>query len=83
MGDNFEIEYFGESKSTRKHRLSFLDTLLLAMDKDKTIDMEGCCEEVDTFMFEGNDFKFKGHDLCQRSRPFRNYLKDTIQHQQQ
>jgi len=55
LGDNFEIEYFGESKSTRKHRLSFLDTLLLAMDKDKTIDMEGCCEEVDTFMFEGHD----------------------------
>ena len=53
LGDSFEIEYFGESKSTRKHRLSFLDTLLLAMDKDKTIDMAGCCEEVDTFMFEG------------------------------
>jgi len=37
------------------------DTLLLAMDKDQSIDMEGCCEEVDTFMFEGkkipkNDF---------------------------
>lgn len=55
LGDAFESEYFGESKSARKHRLSFLDTLLLAMDKDQSIDMEGCCEEVDTFMFEGHD----------------------------
>jgi len=55
LGEAFESEYFGESKSSRKHRLSFLDTLLLAMDKDQSIDMEGCCEEVDTFMFEGHD----------------------------
>merc|ERR1711892_1052709 len=54
LGDNFETEYFGEAKSARKHRLSFLDTLMQAMEKGE-IDMNGCCEEVDTFMFEGHD----------------------------
>ena len=34
--------------------ISILDTLLQAMDKGE-IDMDGCCEEVDTFMFEGHD----------------------------
>ena len=27
LGENFEAEYFGEAKSARKHRLSFLGTL--------------------------------------------------------
>ena len=31
----------------------YSDTLLFNMDKHGSIDMDGCCEEVDTFMFEG------------------------------
>mgnify|MGYP005983812185 FL=1 len=46
--DNHEV-YKG------RKRLAMLDLLITAKNEENSIDDQGICEEVDTFMFEGHD----------------------------
>ncbi|XP_045478046.1 cytochrome P450 4C1-like [Harmonia axyridis] len=49
---------------TRRRRLVLLDVLLQARAIDGSIDYEGICEEVDTFMFEGHDTTAAAIGFC-------------------
>lgn len=49
-----EVDFEGNSYNTSK-RSAFLDIMLKAKHDDPTITFDDVQEEVDTFMFEGND----------------------------
>lgn len=50
-----DADFEANSYSANKRRTAFLDIMLKAKHDDPTITFDDVQEEVDTFMFEGND----------------------------